>query len=153
VRVGGVVVLFFLAFSDSGSIFLLSERLVSRADERCEKSLPGEPELGPRDPPPSAEPVATAPLPAATSALWRGGSRSWFFLGAIEKGLDRGSPEAGFPSANLPTGRLLFSFRLLSRSQSSAIWPSPPQKLHGQEGQVCLVTSVLPHSVHALLSS
>jgi hypothetical protein len=41
----GVVVLFFLAFSDSGSIFLLSERLVSRADESCEKCLPGESEL------------------------------------------------------------------------------------------------------------
>jgi hypothetical protein len=148
----GVVVLFFLAFSHSGSIFLLSERLVSRADERCEKSLPGESE-GPRDPPPSTEPVATAPLPAATSALWRGGSRSWFFLGAIKEGLDRGPPEAGFLSANLPTGRLLFSSRLLSRSQLSAIWPSFLQKLHGQERQVCLVTSVLPHFVHDLLFS
>lgn len=64
-----VVALFFLAFSGSGSIFLLSERLVSRADERCEESLLGESELGPRGPPPSAELVATAPLPAVTSAL------------------------------------------------------------------------------------
>src|SRR5207248_6324506 len=109
---------------------------------------PGESELGPRDPPPSAELVATAPLPAVTSALWRGGSRSWFF----QKGLDRGPPEAGFPSANLPTGRLL-SFRLLSRSQLSAIWPSFLQKLHGQKGQVCLVKPVLAHLLHALLSS
>ena len=144
--------LFFLAFSDLGFIFLLSERLVSRADERCEISLPGESELGPRNPPPSAEPVATAPLPAATSALWRGGSRSLFFLGAIEKGLDRGPPEVEFPSATLPNGRPL-SFRLLSRSQLSAIWPSSLQKLHGQEGQVCLVTPVLPHPLHILLSS
>ena len=99
--------LFFLAFSGSGSgsIFLLSERLVSRADERCEKCLPGESEPGPRDPPPSAELVATAPLPAVTPASWRGGSRCWFFLGLVEKGLDRGPPEAGFSLAKLPTGR------------------------------------------------
>src|SRR2546429_3937982 len=108
VRVVGVVVLFFLAFSDSGFIFLLSERLVLRADERCEKCLPGESELGPRDPPPSAELVATAPLPTVISALWPGGSRGWFFLGVIEKRLERGPPEAGFPLAKLLTGRLLF---------------------------------------------
>jgi hypothetical protein len=55
---------------------------------------PGYPEL-----------VATAPLPAVTPASWRGGSRCWFFLGLVEKGLDRGPPEAGFSLAKLPTGR------------------------------------------------
>jgi hypothetical protein len=119
--------LFFLAFSGSGSgsgpIFLLSERLVSRADERCEKYLPGESEPGPRDPPSSAELVATAPLFTVTSALWRGGSRCWFFLGLVEKRLGRGPPEAGFPSAKLPTGRWLF-FDFWALVQLSAIWPS-----------------------------
>jgi hypothetical protein len=103
----GVVVLFFLAFSGSGFIFLLSERLVSRTGERCEECLSGEPEPGPRDLPLSAELVATALLPTVTSALWRGGSRSWLFLGVVEKGLARGPPEAGFPSAKFPTSRLL----------------------------------------------
>jgi hypothetical protein len=117
----GVVLLFFLASSDSGFIFLLNDRLVSRADECCEKYLPGKSELRPSDPPSSAELVATAPPPAVTSALWRGRIRSGLLLGVAEKVLDRGPPEAGFPPAKLLTGPLLFFDFFV---QLSAIWPS-----------------------------
>ena len=64
--------------------------------------------------------VATTPLPAGTSALWRGGSSRRFFLGVVEKGLDRGPPEAGFPPAKLATGRLRF-FDFWAFVQLSAI--------------------------------
>ena len=73
-RMGGVVVLFFLAFSDSGFIFLLSEMLVSTTDECFKSGLLREFEVEAENGPPLAEPAAVAPLPASRPAIWRRGS-------------------------------------------------------------------------------
>jgi hypothetical protein len=113
-------VLFFLAFSDSGFIFLLRERLVSRTDECCKSGLLSQFEVEADDGPPLAELAAAAPLPVLRSAIWRGGSLGCFILGVVEKGLERGPALTGYPSEELPSGRL-FCFDFWAFVQLSAI--------------------------------